>query len=415
MKKKTITSKEQLLKTVNTHRQVGNKLLPMLDHFIIDFSITFPIDFSDAQQLFKHLIDNDGVVIWNCEFKQDVIFQNDTINYYFSNCDFNHIKANDKTFRGKMRFHSCSFHKMLKLDNTVFKDLVDFWDSTFFKKVIFYKVDFEKTTVFSISTFKENVLFTYSKISEQAIFRGTTLEKGIDFSLAIIEGNLAIFDFTISDFSTNNGKLYKKQYESLVSEEGDIPQKNKRETFRIIKKQLTDQKNTIDASKFSFLESRTFRKEVWKRIFPPSISNETKAKWKGQGDSNNLNWSQRFKRWLDACVNYAILLLNRCSNRHGTSYVYGIIFTLSVGALFYYLSVTSTSKYEMANAFDWSIVKENTPGYVQFLIPTHRFNYLDNFMEGYKINPKFYIWDILGRIFIGYGIYQTIQAFRKYK
>jgi len=414
MSKKNISSLEQLYKTIDTSSQVGDKLIPMLADFVIDFSITFPLDLSRANKLNRYL-DQNSLVIKNCDFKQSILFNNDAKNYYFNNCTFDLINADDKTFSGKMRFHSCTFNKKLRLNNTVFKDLVDFWASTFIGKVIFYKVDFEKTTVFSISTFKDNVLFTYAKISEQAIFRGTTIEKGIDFSLAIIEGNLAIFDFTISDFPTKNGKLYKKQYESLVSEDGEIPQKNKRETFRIIKKQLADQKNTFDATKFSFLESKTFRKEVWNRIFPPIISKETKTKWKGQRDINNLNWLQQFKRWLDAWINYVILFLNRWSNRHGTSYAFGIVFTLIIGALFYYLSVTNTTKYDIDYVFDWSIVKENVAGYVQFLIPTHRFTYLDNFMEGYKLNPGFYIWDILGRIFIGYGIYQTIQAFRKYK
>jgi len=414
MGKKIIKSLDELNKTLDTITQVGNKLLPLIENYIIDFDISFPLNLAKINGLQKN-INNDGIVIRHCVFNKKITLNSDTKNYYFNNCDFNHLNADDKTFGGKMRFHSCRFHQMFRLDNTTFENLLDFWDSIFLKKVIFFKVDFEKTTVFSISTFKDNVLFTYSKIYEQAIFRGTTVEKGIDFSLAIIEGNLAIFDFTISDFPTKNGKLYKKQYESLVSEDGEIPQKNKRETFRIIKKQLSDQKNTIDASKFSFLESKTFRKQVWKKIFPPIISKETKTKWKDEADTNNLNWIQQFKEWLDACINYAILFLNRWSNRHGTSYALGILYTLTIGALFYYLSITSTSKYDIAYSFDWAIIKENIAGYVQFLIPTHRFTYLNNFMEGCKLNPGFYIWDVLGRIFIGYGIYQTIQAFRKYR
>jgi hypothetical protein len=426
IEKKKINSLDHLNKVIKNDENIsyfkagGKNSIPQIQNLIFIFDITFPFNFDELDK-FIRLFKSNGIIIKNCEFKNDIYFKDNILNYHFVECKFNHISADNKTFGGKMRFHSCKFQKTFKLDNTVFNDLVDFWDTTFMMKVIFYKVDFEKTIVFSISTFKDNVLFTYSKISEHAIFRGTIIEKGIDFSLAIIEGNLAIFDFIISDFPTKNGKLYKKQYENLVSKVGVIPQKNKRETFRIIKNQLIDQKNTIDASKFSFLESKTFRKEVWKRIIPPIISEETKTEWKGHEETSNHNFLRKFKKWLDACINYAILFLNRWSNRHGSSYVFGIFYTLTIGALFYYLSITSTTKYDIvytydiAYTFDWSIIKENVAGYVQFLIPIHRFNYLDDFLAGHKLNPSFYVWDILGRIFIGYGIYQTIQAFRKYR
>lgn len=59
-----------------------------------------------------------------------------------------------------------------------------------------------------------------------------------------------------------------------------------------------------------------------------------------------------------------------------------------------------------------SAIKEGFGYFWQFLIPTHKFDYL-----GVKQtdSPLFYVFDFFGRIAVGYGIYQFIQAFRKFK
>ena len=107
--------------------------------------------------------------------------------------------------------------------------------------------------------------------------------------------------------------------------------------------------------------------------------------------------------------NIIVLSLNAISNRFGSSYITGIIFTLSVATLFFNLALSHIGDYVFtANIGDWE-----WRYFVQFINPTHRFDY----MKLVDVNPRqwFFIWDFLGRIFIGYGIYQTIQAFRKYR
>jgi hypothetical protein len=49
--------------------------------------------------------------------------------------------------------------------------------------------------------------------------------------------------------------------------------------------------------------------------------------------------------------------------------------------------------------------------FLEFLNPTHKFDYIQE--DG--LTTRFYLFDFIGRIFVGYGIYQFIQAFRKYK
>ncbi len=45
------------------------------------------------------------------------------------------------------------------------------------------------------------------------------------------------------------------------------------------------------------------------------------------------------------------------------------------------------------------------------MTPTHKIEYLEN----EKPKTFFYTWDFFGRAFVSYGIFQTIQAFRKFK
>ena len=186
---------------------------------------------------------------------------------------------------------------------------------------------------------------------------------------------------------------------------------------------MINQENTIDAVKFSYLENITLREELYQEIIHPNFYNFILKYWAIFTRDKYIKLIKKLYlsiiKWLSTVSNYSLLFLNRISNRHGTSYFRSIIFTFSVGIFFYYLSMISSTKYSFNNEINWGIFKQNISTYFQFMIPTHQFKYLGNdFMRDYVETPnryEFYFFDILGRIFIGYGIYQTIQAFRKYK
>ena len=325
----------------------------------------------------------------HCTFKEDVlvstIVENDAT---FNDCIFEReIDLYRTTFKGKTRFHNCTFNKT-NFFNTRFEELADFWGSIFNEVVIFYKTDFIKTTVFSTATFKENVLFTYTLIEKLLIFRGTYFEKGLDLSLAIITGDLGLFDLTLKDYESKNN-LTELEYETLVSKIGIIPTKNKRETFRILKKHHLDQKNPFEYQNFALQESVVHRKEVFDKL---------KIK----------------DNWFNSLYDYILLTLNRFSNKHVTSYWRGIIFTAIVGVIFFYLSLVSTKSYSISfNPRNWSC--ESLQLSIKYLFislsPVHKHTYMD------ELNPEtmFYVADFAGRLFVSYGIYQTIQAFRKFR
>ena len=333
----------------------------------------------------------------NCNFNQGFFFSHEIKKEYnFNDCVFK-VKAQytNAKFNKNIRFHSCDFDCDTDFTNTKFNKLIDFWHSTFYKPIIFYKTDFLATTVFSGATFKENVLFTYSLIADKIIFRGTKIVKGLDLSLAIISGNLNLFDIQISRFNHSEPNS-EKEYDEDVSSNGEVPLKNKKETYRLLKKHFETQSSNVRAIDMKFLERSAQSREI----------NIELKRVKRHKDEDIYNF---FGKKLNALANFFILLLNFFSNLFGKSYVMGIIFTLLISGLFFNLMLSHIGSFSFTSDYSqwqWKY-------FVQFINPTHRFD----FMKEIDVNPKrwFYIWDFIGRIFISYGIYQTVQAFRKYK
>lgn len=267
---------------------------------------------------------------------------------------------------------SCQFKGGTDFDNTKFNDLADFWSSTFDKRTIFYKTDFNKVAVFSKATFKENVLFTYSLIGELLLLHRSKCEKGIDLSLAIVSGRLGLFDFKLSDYSVCE-KVPDEHYEKYVSEEGIIPIKNKRETYRIIKRHHENQNNIVESLPFKKMEKETLAKE--------------------------LSLKSDFHSYIDR----VILTFSKLSNNHGTSIIHSLLFILITGGIFFCLSLLAVNSDFEGSKFRY---------FIQFLIPTHSFDYMGSDVP---LTTCFYLSDLLGRIFVGSGIYQFIQAFRKFR
>lgn len=405
----------------------GDKWILEIEDKIIDFELTLPLSDSakNALEAVKliHPIDEYSFHFKNCQFKQDLYikdrakasddtfdyFDKSKIDYEFFDCEFENdeirigktnknitfvgnkpftklLNLEGSELNGKIRFRECIF-KNINFSNTKFNDLADFWNCTFTLKTIFYKSDFYGNAVFSSATFKENVLFTYTLIDKVIIFRGTTFEKGLDLSTAIITGTISYFDVDLSYFDSITKKINKTQYEHYISKKGEIPIINKRETYRILKKNYESLNNNSESLEIKELEMRT-------------LLHETKYKIR----HGKNGWKK--------IPNYILLILNKYSNNYGNSYIRGAIFTFLTSVPFFYFSSINTSLFESYHCIDWNSLTESSKYFWQFILPTHRFDY---FGANTEYSTFFYFFDFFGRIAVGYGIYQTIQAFRKYK
>jgi hypothetical protein len=231
------------------------------------------------------------------------------------------------------------------------------------------------TVVFSSATFKENTLFTYVLFKKSGIFNQTIFKKGLDLSQSIVEGNLTFFETDLNNYKSK--KLSHGNYYDSINLDGDIPNQNKRETFRIIKNQLIQQNNPIAAEKYLKLEKQAFLEE--KNIEAIFEDNVIKT----------------FKILLS---DYIILKLNKYSNNFKTSWLYGLAFTLIV-ALIFHLILSISESYRL----------NEVKNFVSLI------NLTDFDLLNKGRSNIFYITVFIAKLSLGFGIYQLIQAFRKFK
>lgn len=98
-----------------------------------------------------------------------------------------------------------------------------------------------------------------------------------------------------------------------------------------------------------------------------------------------------------------LLLINFLSNDNGKSWLRGVLFTIAISYLFYRLYLLN---------FNIDSSTEHWKDFITYFstFPKLELEKYSNLGEKHKVS--FTIW--MSRIFVGYGIYQTISAFRKY-
>jgi len=351
------------------------------------------------------------IVFTNTIFSKKVVVDYN-IPIDFTNCRFNSdLEMNDLNISsGRILFSGCFFHR------------VDFYKSIFKVPVEFYLCKFKEVVILSTCTFHDTISITECKFSQnltilnstfrnQFAFVRTKFHKGLDLSTSRF---LDDFKFRQSELGYFKSNLSENQFKGYNLENAQvykafIPIENKRSTYRFLKQSLKKDDNIIDSLNFEYLEKITYLKETWSEL---------------TSDINKLNMEKMITTIsspkklilkLNKINDLIILSLNFISNRYKSSFMTGIIFTFSVGLLFFYLSLLSTDKYTFA--FEWySKWHENIPSYISFLNPIHKPDYLGkDFIKEYVKSNDFYVYDFLGRVFVGYGLYQTAQAFRKYR
>jgi len=109
-----------------------------------------------------------------------------------------------------------------------------------------------------------------------------------------------------------------------------------------------------------------------------------------------------------------ILLFNKWSNDFGRNWFKGVKFTLKISIFFFIVLIIVnsfiTSNYPLNFNINNSFADISTV-LSEYLSFTFSFGFGNNELQG---NGYLYLIFIIGKIFIGYGIYQTISAFRKY-
>lgn len=232
----------------------------------------------------------------------------------------------------------------------------------------------------------------FSEVLNDGLITIRNLKKNKTIRLEILSSNMGKTEFFNCDFSETLLHFHDSRVTDIFPISTDFPNKVTNENYdqcRLFFSQLhtvfTKQGDTIRALEYQSIEVETHYNKL--------------KFWSKQ-------WPTVFALWL-----------NKISNSFGRNWFQGVGFTIGVGLIFFYALVISTNEYSIDIAFDsdWKFV----PAFIRFMNPL-RFFELENLFK-ISDNDSFltlsycsYIWDSLGRIFVAYGVYQTIQAFRKY-
>jgi hypothetical protein len=330
-------------------------------------------------------------------------------------------------FENKLRLSNIDFTRNCIFIDTTFGGSVEFINSNFRTIVLFNNAQINTNILFAVNAEKnENtqtttkntinkICFNQSNISgridvercEINEFEGFFMEIKSGAILRIYESFIQYLDLTsihnngtliLEDNKTNIEKITLKSAINtgvIEVENTNIQIIEERKTARLLKDSALKSGNTIDALEFSKKEMDLLEKEIVNK------------------DSMCILW------------------LNRVSNSHGTSWRRGILFTIICSTVFYLLFLFTSRLDDIYALFTgqpvtwtWALDMSNGINYLWSL------NFLDTLSTWIKSFDFQVIWwlvilkliqlligisiYIIGKIAIGYGIYQTISAFRKY-
>ncbi|WP_454961223.1 pentapeptide repeat-containing protein [Capnocytophaga leadbetteri] len=356
----------------------------------------------------------------------------------FSGSQFNTISFGNAIFDRNVRFHKTTFNNNIDFFNTSFNNLVEFYRAHFYKPIQFHFTDFLDRAIFSNTIFYREAQFLYNKVENNSYinFESAIFKRGLDISRSNFNCNLNFWNTTIEEdgedyiFKNIDDIKYKNDFEA----HNEVPSiyKQLRETYRIIKDNSYKQNNKIEALEFSKREMLVYEREL------KSVS------------SKNNN-------------DKLLLLANKISNNFGTNWLRGILFTASAGVITYLLMlcclpfihntyIIISFSFIIIIISTYSFLNKNIDSFLPILILIilsllltiilfkSPFLYKENICIKDYIIPDFikilnvidlkpfekeensifnlsglsYLFLFIGRIFIGYGYYQTIQAFRKF-
>lgn len=273
---------------------------------------------------------------------------------------FNKVDFSKCEFKGTIEFSNCDFLSTAWFENC--KNLEN-------SELKFNSCRFDGYTLFDNSNLN-NFEISHTTFERKASFFNLIVDS---IKLHQITFNkVAYFDELTINSIIKNTYLKKATRKKIVEW---------KHTLRIIKQELQRTENKIDFNRFRNYELATHYKELKFRNNPI----DTTILWA-------TKWSSNFGSW-----------------------IWALCFTL-IGALLFYSPFFALE--DCAQGTEFCMSKYIT-GYFRFLIVTDFYNPLSNGRE-YIANDSWnhivsWFLFILGKIFIAFGIYEMIQAFRKFK
>ena len=397
------------------------------------------------------------------KFQNETYFSgNNYIELNFSEGEFG-VKDEDITisfsnakFYENIRFHHCDFYSSINFENTTFEKLVDFYLAIFHNEQQFLRTDFFGTCIFSGVTFEKEVQFLYNKVKSDSYlnFESSIFWRCIDISRANFRCTINFWNIKIEGIE--NIQTYQK----YIDDFGKYPRDKKnitpttyskiRETFRIIKSNFYMENNKIEGLNMYKNEMSVYQREQFSLLgynrldkILYIIRQNIKIKYIffsvffiffGYFNLKMIlnNESKFFIIYilffalpisfilLFYIKDIILLLLNRISNKFGTDWIRGVSFIVIMGVITSYILLKKSYNFWSFEPYNLKAWEES----VAFFLNVINIVDMKPFDNGVKSangliqlvqdNDFNNIILFIGRIFIGYGYYQTIQAFIKF-
>lgn len=399
-----------------------------------------------------------GLMFSKCTFRCNVQIKNSTLNSIFFeeikeienidlyNCRISELKINNSNINGYINFFRSSFtsnfgaignnvSNKFEINKCIFPENSNYSDKTtiaanHFKEIVFSfnkfsnhfqfianNIESDKESRIESCHFKSS-MFSYSIFNSIITFVKCNFESKFDFSqvkgnksslIRFRESNFinsANFNYLnipslclihcsfsqsvyLQDCSFKTITIYNSIFDKIVLFDDTTIQELDncdRQTLRTVKQQLQKTDNKIDYNLFRSYELQAYY-------------NELKTKGTSFWDRDRL-----------------ILYATKHVTGFDHSWQKALGFILLAAFIFFSLFFVSEN-YDLP--FAWSGFPQYITGYFRFLIVTDFYNPLSNGRE-YIANDSWnhivsWFFFILGKIFIAFGIYEMIQAFRKFK
>jgi len=434
--KQSIIFYDFLIKLSNTHckaiEKKEDKLVfkskLILKNITFEKEATFKnIDF-EKEVIFKNIVFEKEVIFKDIIFEKEVIFKD----IIFKN-KLNEVTSDTEVKKGTI------------FEKVTFKESVDFKE-TEFNETSFNFVVFTGEADFKRAKFYDDISFEYTTFKKRGAFAGITLQKNISFRCLVLNDKSHIyFRNTTEDIDK---KLYKNKKISIcdtvingridfnnnmigiIDLSGSVvigsgtlnmikfdPKCEDYQTATILKNEEIKKNNIIKALEYKAEEKKLYAKDLYDKYL------EMK---KSPKNSDNKKWQNRFER--------LSIWLSKISNNHGQDWMKAVRFTF-IGAFgcfllfyclapldisdLYYCLLTSlgTDLKECFNSCEIARWNNFIPEFFKYLIPTNYslLNiYLDNAVSAWYYKALASSVYILGKIWVGYGIFEIIEAFRKF-
>ncbi|HEX8562262.1 MAG TPA: hypothetical protein VF676_04705 [Flavobacterium sp.] len=303
-------------------------------------------------------------------------------NSVFKAASFNSYFGRDANFRNFKILKTCVFHrcdfKKVSFEYAAFGETTQFIDCKFYSYSGFEECKGLNSThiFFKSCLFKSFPHFNNSKFNHLEVVH-STFERKVSFD-QIETNTLKFYQVTFHEVvffdEIRINALNDLSFFKNLSLHDIVEWKR---SLRLIKQELQKADNQIDYHRFKAYELDAYRMEI----------SETKD-----------------------LKNYIILFLNSYSSNHGLDWWKGVRFTLCTTIAFFSLYF-AFQNFSNELHVSWKTTHSFVQEYFRFIIPTE-FDYF--YAKGFSNLAAILIFT-LGKIALGYGIYQTVVAFRKFK